>query len=224
MMKKLLALAVMASMGFSALAQTTHRPYKFEDTTWDIGGRSAITYNYVSNVPNNMSHSGLGLDFCIMEGQFHLSRGSVLSLGLLDLQIDFRYLQKGYVFHSIGGIVPALQDSRAKGYLTDFTFSFPFGYTQKFTSRLAASLFVAPGVGLVRYRSDYIDGDVHYKNSYYPIRNRAGFRLDLKAVLWFEDLGLVVRYQPVGLNTLRAPGESGSGNTTTFSIGIAFCY
>jgi hypothetical protein len=237
MMKKLVALALLATIGLSAMAQTAYGTYKFEDSTWNIGGRFAITYNYVTNVPDHMSHSGLGLDFCIMEGQYFLTPNSILSLGLLDLQIDFRYLQKGYRFSpfyypsytsasgansladSIGGIVQAPQDSRSKGHLTDFTFSFPFGFTQKFSSRLAASVYVAPGVGLIRYNSDFISGDVHYKDSYYPTRNRASFRLDLKAILWFEDLGLMVRYQPVGF-TIADSGHK----TNTFSVGLAFCY
>ena len=225
MMKKLVALALLATIGFSALAQTAYGTYKFEDSTWNIGGRFSIGYNYVTNVPDHMSHSGLGLDFCIMEGQYFITSNSILSLGLLDLQIDFRYLQKGYRFSpfyysdNIGGIFQAPQDSRAKGHLTDFTFSFPFGFTQKFSSRLAASVYVAPGVGLIRYNSDYISGDVHYKDSYYPTKNRASFRLDLKAILWFEDLGLVVRYQPVGVTIADNAHKS-----NIFSVGLAFCY
>ncbi|MBO4624285.1 MAG: hypothetical protein J5646_02160 [Bacteroidales bacterium] len=237
-MKKLFVSALLATIGFSALAQTAYGTYKFEDSTWNIGGRFAIGYNYVTNVPDHMSHSGLGLDFCIMEGQYFITPNSILSLGLLDLQIDFRYLQKGYIFSpveyypdyghasgtnlpdgNIAGIHQASQDSRAKGHMTDFTFSFPFGFTQKFSSRLAASVYVAPGVGLIRYNSDYISGDVHYKNGYYPNKNRAGFRLDLKAILWFEDLGLVVRYQPVGFTI-----ADGGHKSNTFSVGLAFCY
>ena len=225
MMKKLFALVAMAVMSISALAQSSYNYYKFEDSTWNIAGRMGITYNLVNNVPAGMSRSGLGLDFCIMEGQYLINRNSILSLGLLDLQIDFRYLQKGHIFDSTpAGAIVGTPDYRSKARVRDLAFSFPLGYTQRFNSRWAASLFVAPGVGLVRYFNDYVADDVHYQDNFFPISSRAGFRLDIRAVLWFEDMGLMLRYQPVGLNTLRAPGESGSGNTTTFSIGIAFCY
>ena len=215
MMKKLLASAVLAGLSLSALAQTSYNYYKFEDTPWNVSARMGITYNLVGSVPEGMSRSGLGLDFCIMEGQYCVTRRDILSLGLLDLQIDFRYLQKGMIFSSqpIGEIYKAAEDSRAKAHLTDFVFSFPFGYTHRFNSRLAASAYVAPGVGLIRYSNNVIEGDVQYKDSFYPVRDRAGFRLDLKAVLWFEDLGLMVRYQPIGFNSQK-----------TFSIGLALCY
>ena len=205
----------MAVISLSALAQTNYNYYKFEDTPWNVAGRIGISYNIVNNVPEGMSRSGLGLDFCVLEGQYMLTKNSILSLGLLDLQLDFRFLQKGKIFGSypMGTIYNAQEDSRAKANITDVCFSFPFGYTQRFSSRWAASLFVAPGLGLVSYHNDYIADGVHYKDNFFPIRERAGFRLDLKAVVWFEDMGLMLRYQPVGFN-----------KQSTFSVGLAICY
>jgi hypothetical protein len=215
MMKKLFALAATAFLSLSALAQTSYNYYKFHDTPWNIAGRIGISYNIVNNVPEGMSRSGLGLDFCLLEGQYMITRNSIVSVGLLDLQLDFRYLQKGKIFGSIpmGFIYKADEDSRAKAHLRDFVFSFPIGYTQRFSSQWAASFFVAPGLGLIRYYNDYIAGDVHYTDNFYPIHERTGFRLDLKAIVWYEDMGLTLRYQPVGHN-----------KQSTFSIGLAFCY
>ena len=228
MMKKLFALALMAFMSLSALAQSSsYNYYKFKESAWNIAGRVGITYNLVNSVPEGMSRSGLGLDFCLLEGQFLITRHSILSLGMLDIQIDNRYLQKGYVFTEIpyvmesssNGITRAPEDARARGRLTDVTFSVPFGFTQRFNSRWAASLYVAPGIGLIRYRSDYINSSVHYHNSFHPVHGRAGFRLDLKAIVWFEDMGLMVRYQPVGFTTPNFETKA-----QTFSVGLAFCY
>lgn len=214
-MKKLFALAVTAIISLSALAQTSYNYYKFEDTAWNVAGRIGISYNLVNNVPEGMSRSGLGLDFCILEGQYMITKNSIVSLGILDIQLDFRYLQKGNIFESVpmGDIYRAAEDSRAKAHITDVAFSFPFGYTQRFSSRWAASLFVAPGLGLIRYHNDYIADDVHYHDNFYPIRERTGFRLDLKAIVWFEDMGLMLRYQPIGFN-----------KQSTFSVGLAVCY
>ena len=214
-MKKLFALAVTAIISLSALAQTSYNYYKFEDTAWNVAGHIGISYNLVNNVPEGMSRSGLGLDFCILEGQYMITKNSIVSLGILDIQLDFRYLQKGNIFESVpmGDIYRAAEDSRAKAHITDVAFSFPFGYTQRFSSRWAASLFVAPGLGLIRYHNDYIADDVHYHDNFYPIRERTGFRLDLKAIVWFEDMGLMLRYQPIGFN-----------KQSTFSVGLAVCY
>lgn len=214
-MKKLFALAMTAIISLSALAQSSYNYYKFEDTAWNVAGRIGISYNLVNNVPEGMSRSGLGLDFCILEGQYMITKNSIVSLGILDIQLDFRYLQKGNIFESVpmGDIYRAAEDSRAKAHITDVAFSFPFGYTQRFSSRWAASLFVAPGLGLIRYHNDYIADDVHYHDNFYPIRERTGFRLDLKAIVWFEDMGLMLRYQPIGFN-----------KQSTFSVGLAVCY
>jgi hypothetical protein len=218
MMKKLFALAVMAVLSLSALAQTSYNNYnyyKFEDTAWNVAGRIGITYNIVNNVPDGMSRSGLGLDLCLLEGQYMITKNSILSLALFDLQLDFRYLQKGNIFGSypMGTIYKAQEDSRAKANITEVCFSFPFGYTQRFNSRWAASFFVAPGLGLASYHNDYIADDVHYKDVFYPLHDRAGFRLDLKAIVWFEDMGLMLRYQPIGFN-----------KQSTFSVGLTICY
>ena len=226
MMKKLFSVAILAVFSLSALAQTTTNYYKFEDTAWNISGRMGITYNFVTGVPDHMSHNGLGLDLCLFEGQYRLSDKSMVSLGVLNLELDFRYLQKGYIFSTSktvegclvtdgpwDAIVRAPEDSRAKSHLTDVVFSFPFGFTQKLASRWEASVYVAPGLGLISYHNNYISEDVHYNSSYYPIHHRTGFRLDLKAVVWHEDMGLMLRYQPIGFN-----------KQSTFSVGLTVCY
>lgn len=214
-MKKLFALAVMAALSLSALAQSSYNYYKFKDVPWNIAGRIGISYNLVNNVPEGMSRSGLGLDFCILEGQYMITRNSIVSVGMLDIQLDFRYLQKGNIFGSLpmGAIYKAAEDSRAKAHVRDLTFSFPIGFTQRFNSRLAASIYVVPGLGLIRYHNDYIADNVHFNDNFYPVRERTGFRLDLKAIVWFEDMGLMLRYQPIGFN-----------KQSTFSVGLAVCY
>jgi hypothetical protein len=231
-MKKLFTVAILAVVSLSALAQTTTTYYKFEDTAWNIAGRFGISYNFVTSVPDNMSHNGLGLDLCLFEGQYRLSEKSMVSLGVLNLEIDFRYLQKGYIFTQgklqegclvtdgpWDAIVRAPEDSRAKAHLTDVVFSFPFGFTQKLSNRWEASVYVAPGLGLVRCHNNHISEDVHYHTSYYPIHNRTGFRLDLKAVIWHEDMGLMLRYQPIGYTHQESDKKN-----QTISLGLTFRY
>lgn len=224
MMKKLLVIALLAAIGTHAAAQ---REVLF--SKWDMSGNGAISYNVATPTPDNMSVHGLGLDLCLFQIDYKPALNTTLSVGLLDLLLDFRYLQKGYVFqsHSTGfgnagtvvTIERAAQDARAKAHLRDLTFSFPLGITQRLAPRWSVSASVAPGVGLIAYHTDYILGDMHHNEDFHPTRGRVGFRLDVKAALWFEDLGLYFRYRPVGY-TLAGSDK----NTHTFSVGLAFRY
>ena len=78
---------------------------------------------------------------------------------------------------------------------------------------------MAPGVGLISYHNNHILGDIHHWDRFYPTQGRVGFRLDLKAALWFEDVALYFRYRPVTY-TFADSGQK----TNTFSVGLAFRY
>jgi hypothetical protein len=47
----------------------------------------------------------------------------------------------------------------------------------------------------------------------YPVNGHVGFRLNLKAVIWYSDFGVVLRYQPIASKDM---------GTTMLSVGIAF--
>ena len=222
-MKKLFAFAFAAVVCVNALAQKDMIPY----SRWDFGGYIAPSYNYVTGSPENMKHSGFGLDICLFQLEYKASRNTTLSLGLLDMQIDFRYLQKGYHFITVAtgfgtgtdyyvSTAPSTEDARSKSHIRDFSFMFPLGFTQRITSRWGTSLYVSPGVGLISYNNDYIAGGLHYKDCVYPTSRRASFRLDIKAMVWCEDVGLMLRYQPVGFSL------STEHKQQTFSVGLAF--
>lgn len=223
-MKKLFVITLFSTLCLSAAAQR-----EIVNSRWDMGGSAAISYNLVSNAPQNMSPHGLGLDFCLFQIEYRPAAHTALSLGLLDLMLDFRYLQKGYVFENLitglGSsnsnvvIVRANEDARAKGNMTDFTFAFPLGITQRLAPRWSVSAYVIPGIGLVSYNTNYIFGGIHHKDRFYPTSGRAGFRLDVKAVVWFEDLGLFFRYRPIGFTPAGNDKKMG-----TFSAGLTFRY
>jgi hypothetical protein len=198
-----------------------------------MGGYNAISFNSISNTPEHMSRAGLGLDLCLYQVEYQVARNTILSLGLVDLQFDFRYLKKGYTFayQLPDGVAPASslspdypayishseQDARAKAHMTDFAFMFPIGFTQRFSTRWSGSLYVTPGVGLVSFRNDWIEDGIHHKDHFHPTSHRAGFRLDVKALVWFEDMGLYLRYQPVGPRIQEK-------QQNLFSLGLAFRY
>ena len=223
-MKKLLVISLLAALCTSAAAQK-----EILCSPWDMGGVHAISYNYATHTPQNMSHHGLGLDLCLFQVEYKLNHNTSFTLGVLDLLLDFRYLEKGYVFEtketgfgSSGSVITierAPQDARAKANMTDFCFSFPLGITQRLAPRWQVSAYVAPGVGLISYHNNHILGDIHHRDRFYPTQGRVGFRLDLKAALWFEDVALYFRYRPVSY-TFADSGQK----TNTFSVGLAFRY
>ena len=51
------------------------------------------------------------------------------------------------------------------------------------------------------------------KEALSPKDGHVGFRLNLKAVIWYSDFGVVLRYQPIASKDL---------NTTLLSVGVIF--
>ena len=192
---------------------------KKKDIRWDFGAYAALSYNASFPLPERMVTSGLGLDLSLANLKFYAAPGTVLSVGFLNFMADFHYLRKGSMFLDNGIAVSAVHDARSKAHIGDFSFSFPVGITQKFYGYWAASLFVAPGVGFFSYNNDYIEGGTHHRNAFYPTTGRTGFRLDIKAAVWYQDVGLIVRYRPVAFRT----AENGK-MLQTVSFGIALRY
>lgn len=223
-MKKLLATIFLACAGIAAMAQVEGVE---SNSRWDIGGSVAFTYNYVTNTPQHMSPSGFGIDLNTIEVQYHLGRTTTVALGLFDLMLDFRYLDKGFIFESVpmeedtyvvevknaGGF-----DSRAKANYRDFTFAFPISIHQQFSSSWGMTFAVTPGIGLISYNNDFAANGQHHKDHFFPVNNRTGFRLDIKAAVWFEDFGLTFRYRPIGSKDDRL------NNVQTFAFGLTFRY
>ena len=217
-MKKIIATLLLAAACTCAFGQSVKdsiwddddHKISLGDSKWDLGATFGVTYNYSFNAPSGLSNSGLGLDLSLFEMQWNGWKGGSLTLGILDFIFDWQFLLKGNAFTGTdGGIVPAAD---GKGYRSDVTFGFPVGINQQFGKDFGISLIAVPGVGLYRYNNDYILAGVHHEDSLYPTKGRVGFRLNLKAIIWYNDFGVLVRYQP-----LASPDM----NTTVLSVGIA---
>ena len=211
-MKKLLISLLAAAICLGASAGK-------KDVRWDFGAYAALSYNASFPLPGRMVTSGLGFDLSLINFKIYAAPGTALSVGILDFMADFHYLRRGSMFLSDGVAARAIDDARSKAHIGDFSFSFPLGITQKFNGYWSASFFVAPGVGFISYNNDYIEGETRHRDTFYPTRGRTGFRLDVKAAVWYQDIGLVVRYRPVAFRTV----ENGQ-NLQTFSIGLAVRY
>ena len=217
-MKKIFAVLLLAAACTGAMAQDAKDSIwnedkeinvKIGDSKWEISPVLGATYNYSFNAPYGLSNSGWGLDLSLLEMQWNGWKNGSLTLGILDVNFDWQYLQKGNKFDGLGGINPALD---GKGCRADFTFGFPVGINQQFGKNFGISLIAVPGVGFFTYRNEYIAAGVHHKDLLYPTNDRVSFRLNLKAIIWYDDFGVMLRYQPLASSDLK---------TNIFSVGIA---
>lgn len=215
-MKKIFSTLLLAAACTCAMAQTVKdsiwddKDIKFGTTNWEMGVTFAATYNYNFNAPALMSNSGFGLDLSLIEMQWHGWQRGYLTVGILDIIFDWQYLLKGYAFDGTGAILPHID---AKCLRSNIAFGFPLGFNQQFSKDFGISLVVVPGVDIYSYHNQFNDASgIRHKEVLYPTKNRAGFHLDLKAILWYSDIGIIVRYQPVPTKDL---------GTTTLSVGIA---
>ena len=218
-MKKIFAILLLAATCTGAMAQGVKDSLWDEDkdinvkignSKWEISPVLGATYNYTLNAPAGLSSSGWGLDLSLLEMQWKGWKSGSLTLGILDVNFDWQYLQKGFSFNGVGGIIPALDGS---GHRADFTFSFPVGINQQLGKNFGFSLIAAPGIGFFTYRNEYISAGVHHKDLLYPTNDRVSFRLNLKAILWYDDFGVLVRYQPLASSDLKV-------NVLSFGIAL----
>lgn len=222
-MKRLFLLALVALMTASAFAQG--KKHIIEDNDFDLeeayNGYMSVFYNHNLGRPHGMSPSGWGLDFNLIDLRWAPGKGhSVLSASLLDLSWDVNYLQNGHLFGYTGGtanIVPASADmTRVSARLLDFGLTFPLGYTYE-GDKWALGLYVAPGMSFASFQNRYIQNGWLATNDFRRDEARISFRVDVKAALWINDFGVMLRYRP-----LPALREDLFPTYNTLSVGISF--
>lgn len=220
MMKKFFVTLMLAAACTCAMAQSVKDSawnddkdlsVKIGDSKWEISPTFGFTYNYSFNAPTGLSNSGFGMDLSLLEMQWKGWDSGAVSVGILDMIFDWQYLLKGNAFTGTNGGITIAADG--KGFRSDTTFGFPVGINQQFGKDFGISLVAVPGIGFYSYKNTYNAMGVHHEDILYPTKGRVGFRLHLKATIWYDDFGVIVRYQP-----LASPDM----NTTLLSIGIAF--
>lgn len=208
-MKKILATLLLFAACTGAFAQKFEDPFK--DSKWDLGFQTGFTYNHSFNAPEGLSASGFGMEVMPIEMQWKGWKGGSLSIGILDMFFDWQYLQKGYTLTGFEGGIFLYGDGKAHRF--DLTLGFPVGINQQFGKDFGISLSAVPGVGFYSYHNQYEMAGVRHKETLYPTNGHVGFRLDIKAVIWYSDFGVVVRYQPIASKDM---------GTTLLSVGITF--
>ena len=88
-----------------------------------------------------------------------------------------------------------------------------FGSLDAVFEASSQELQAVPGIGLYGYQNEFVENGMRHKDYLYPDKGRVGFRLNLKATIWYSDFGVLVRYNPLA---------SKDFGTTILSVGIAF--
>lgn len=208
-MKKFLTILLLSAACFSAFAQKFEDPFK--DSKWDLGFQANFFYNYGFKAPEGLSASGFGFEIMPIEMKWQGWKGGSFSIGILDMYFDWQYLRKGYAFSGAEGVI--LPSVEGKGHRFDLTLGFPLGVNHQFARDFGISLSAVPGIGIYSYHNKFEKDGVMHKEALYPAKGHVGFRLDLKAIVWYHDMGIVLRYQPVASKDM---------GTTILSVGIAF--
>ena len=156
-----------------------------------------FSYNHNLAAPAGYNASGWGFEFSFFHIGFNPWTNGRFTLGLFDMGFNFGYLlPENFFIQNSDKIeaVPCLDKTNRSRY-TDFSYSFPVGIIQKFgKSKWAASVLACPGIGWSTYRNESFSDNVRRTEEFRIHRANTYFRLDVKAMIWYDNFGFVVRY------------------------------
>ena len=213
----------MVTACFGAFAQESNILEEWSDKIEkkDVDGISSFGmanffYNFdLANVEGQSKHGwGFELSTCFLG--FEPWKGGQLALGLLDFSLDFSYAHPGYIYsENLEGteIRPAfitdeiLKDANCRW--NHFAFSFPLAYIQDLgKSKWQVALMASPGIGWNSYNNKYERHGVIY-NDNRNIKRNAYFHLNVAAYVWYDHVGIGVRY--VFPQRFQGPGYISAG-------------
>ena len=154
-------------------------------------------FNYQMGDPGQLRPSGWYGDMSIIALQYRPWRdGNVFSAGF-SAEVDVNRLKNGYSFADDGSIIPSPAAwEGVKASYSDLVFGLKLGYVRELGD-WKTGLFVAPGLGTIQLRNEYslpgISGIKHQDN----LNTGYGFRMGFMAGVWYQDMGVSVRYKPV---------------------------
>lgn len=155
-----------------------------------------VTYNNIIGTTEGEVRSGWGIELSALHLGFKPWKNGRFTLGLFDMAFDFSYLAKGY-YYAAGNNAMLVNKNAPDGTrssMTRFAYMFPLGYIHSFgDSTCSVAFLVSPGVGWDRYRNLYNQNYIHHEEDL-SMNRGAYFRMDLKAMVWFRNVGFVARY------------------------------
>lgn len=176
--------------------------------TWSIVTFDEMSggFNYLIGVPEEMKNSGWYVDISIITLRYRPWRdGNVFSIGITG-EVDMNRLRKGYSFADDGSIIPTPASlKRSKADYLDNISGLKIGYVREFGDWKAGA-FVVPGLGTSQLRNVYSIQGISGINRQDNLYARYGFRLEFKAGIWYQGIGINVGYRPaIGNNSGKIP-------------------
>ena len=222
-MKKLLLIITAASMAVSAVAQNQKLNFeaplfgvtqKNVKPTWSVVALSGLEFgaSYAIGVPDAMTPLGYSAEATLLEFQVRPWRnGDLFSVGL-TLSTDRHYMKQDlFAFGDDGSLVPLPPMANCLSMSIERAISLQLGYVHEFGD-WKVGLFLLPGIGLTTERNSYStvispESDVlRFRNPYHRATyfqdnasGNLGFRLGIKAGVWYRNVGLSVGYYPAGV-------------------------
>jgi hypothetical protein len=219
-MKKVFAILAAFSLCFGAFAQESKiledwddQIESREDDFLSSFAYTNFTYNNFLAAPEGVNQHGWGINFSILHIGFNPWKYGRFTLGLFDMSFDFGYLKPGYHYINLDKNISfnnVLVPDGNKSGIVNFAYTFPVGYIQKFgESKWSAAILVSPGVGWDRYHNQWVSNNVRHEENLRLDRGGNYFRLDVKAMIWYDYVGFVARYSfPKGF---QGPGIVSAG-------------
>ena len=222
-MKRLLLTLSAALTVFSAAARNqklnfeaplfgvTHKNVK---PAWSVVALSGVEIgaSYAIGVPDAMTPLGYSAEATLLELQARPWRnGNLFSAGV-TFSTDRHYLkQDQFAFGDDGSLVPLPPMANCLSMSIERAVSLQLGYVHEFGD-WKVGLFLLPGIGLTTERNSYStvispDSDVlRFRDPYHRApyfqdnaSGNLGFRLGIKAGVWYRNVGLSVGYYPAGV-------------------------
>ena len=204
-MKRLFAFVLAGLLCFGAAAQESNILQDWEEKIEGTDDGVVTPFSYINVLycnnlaaPEGYSRHGWGLEFSTLHLGFNPWKNGRFSVGLLDVALDFGYLVGNYQFISTldGKIVTSsIAPAGNKSQFTNVAFLFPVSYIQNFgDSKWSAALQVSPGVGISSFTNENVVNNIRTKEKLNYSRGGGYFRLNLCAMIWYDNFGFVVRY------------------------------
>ena len=242
-MKKILTMIAAALILFPAAAQTPKLNFeaplfgvtkKNVKPAWSVVALSGVEFggSYAFGVPEAMQPFGYYAEATLLELQARPWRNeNLFSLGI-NLSTDRHYLKKNqFAFGDDGSFVPLPLMTECLSMSIERVVSLQLGYIHEFgdwkvgvsilpgigmtTQRNSYSTVISPAADVLRFRNPYHRAPYFQDNA----SGNLGFRLAIKAGVWYKNIGLSFGYYPAGLGP-----TSFSKRYDMFKVGLSYKY
>lgn len=175
----------------------------------------SLGYSHLFNAPAEVNASGFGLDWDIVSLHIKPGRNAhTISIGLLDLAFNVHSLKKDYAFDDHSGFIARPESwKKSTANLAEFDINFPIGYLYD-SKQVSFGLWASPGVGFNSFQNTFREDGFRHRNTY---GNRSSFRLNVKAAIWYRNLGIFAQYYPLAYT----PKGTSYASYTALTAGIS---